>query len=246
MRSHAALVVLALLCPALTIAQQSMPQQILERAIAAHGGVDRLSRSRCEQLRFRGNLHVGGKPIAFSNDVVVQLPGRYRSSIRLQQGDRDHTIVHSLDGDKATILADGQPLPLSPVHHMQLQQTLQLEQAMRLVPLLNDPAVTLQALPIRRYNDHVFVGLRVSRRGQRDLALYFDQTTGLLVKTEQRLDGPNGKEIVQEAYYANHRDFDGQRRAGQIVVFRDGQKVMEAELIQVRPLNSIEQVDYRP
>ena len=237
-----AFVILALL-PATSLAQ-SDPRAILDQAIAAHGGRETLARVRADKVRLKGMLHVGSEAMPFTNDLAVQLPGQFKSIVAILTGGKTRTVVHLLDGDKATILIDGQPQQVSGSHLTQLRQTLQLEQALRLVPLLTDPSFTLHPLPEVRYNNQTFTGVRVQGKGQRDLKLYFDRTSGLLVKAEHLLDGPAGKDVVQEAFYADYRDLGGYRRPGKVVVLRDGKKVMEAELIDARRYDRIDPIEF--
>lgn len=243
MRTCTALTLLALLLAAPLHAQEP-PRTVIERAIAAHGGHEKLARRRADRVKLRGTLHVGTAALPFTNEQTVQLPGQYKSVVVIQEGTRERSVVHLLDGEQATVLIDGQPQTLGGGRLAQLRQTLQLEQAMRLVPLLADPAFTLQALGEKVYNDHTFVGIRVSGKGQRDLLLYFDKSSGLLVKSVNHLDGPGGKDVVQEAYYADYRDVDGCRRPGKVIAYRDGKKVMEAELVEARHLEQIDAVEF--
>lgn len=223
---------------------QGQPRAVVERAIAAHGGREKLAGVRADKVQLKGTLQVGGDALPFTNDLTVQLPGQFKSVVVVQAGRATRTIVHLLDGDKATILLDGQPQVVSGAHLAQLRQTLQLEQALRLVPLLTDPGFTLHPLPEVRYNGQVFAGVRVRGKGQRDLKLFFDRASGLLVKAEHLLDGPGGKDVVQEAFYGGYRDVGGYRRPGKIVVFRDGKKVMEAELIDARRYDRIDPIEF--
>lgn len=242
MRALLGLLVVVLV-PAASSAQDT-PQALLERAITAHGGRANLSVTGAERVKLKGTLHVGKSALPFTNEMAIQLPGQYKSAVTITEDNRAHTVVHLLDGDKATILIDGQTQPVAGVHLAQLKQTLQLEQALRLVPLLTDPAYSLQLLPEVRYNTHVYAGVRVQGKGQRDLKLYFDGATGLLVKTEHLLDGPGGKDVVQEGFYGNHREAEGRIRAGTIVVLRDGKKVMEAELVEARRVERIDPIEF--
>ena len=102
---------------------------------------------------------------------------------------------------------------------------------MRLVPLLDAKAFTLTALGEYKLNDRVVVGVGVKGSGQRELKLYFDKETALLVKTEQKIDGGDGKDVVQEAFYRDHREIGGYRRPGRAAAYRNGKKVLEGELI---------------
>lgn len=223
---------------------QETARDVIEKAIAAHGGQERLAAVRADKVKLRGTLHAGGSALPFTNELALQLPGQLKSVVTLTETNRTHTVVHLLDNDRATILLDGQPQPVGSAHLTQLRQTLQLEQALRLVPLLNDPAFTLHLLPEVRYNDQVYVGVRVAGRGQRDLKLFFDRASGLLVKAEHALDGPGGKDVLQEAFYGDYRDLGGYRRPCKVVVLRDGKKVMEAVLLEARRLERIDPIEF--
>jgi hypothetical protein len=223
----------------LCLAQES-PNAIIERAIAAHGGQQRLARVRADRVRLSGTLHVGASAVPFSNETTVQLPDHFKSVVRLTLGERTQVVVHLLDGERAAILVDGQAQPVSSSHLAQLRQTLQLDHALRLVPLLTDPAFSLSLLGDTEINERPAVGVRVLGHGQRDVRLFFDRQTGLLVKTEQLLDGAGGKDVRHEAYYSKYRDVGGYLRAGKVVAYRDGRKVMEAELLSAQPLEQID------
>ncbi len=236
--------VVCLLSPLAASAQES-PRAIIDRGIAAHGGQENLTAARSERLKFKGVLQVGTRSLPFTSEMVLQLPGQYRSSITITDIAKTHQLIHLLDGERGAMLVDGQPQTVSPAHLSQLKQTMQLERALRLVPLVNDPAFTLSSLPEIRYNGHVYQGVRVQAANQRELKLYFDRSSGLLVKTEYLLDGPDGKEILQEAFYGDYRDVAGCLRAGKILIYRDGKKVMETELLEARRVDRIDPNEFR-
>ncbi len=236
MRTALALVVVAGLASAGQA--QEPPRALIERAISAHGGYDKLARVRADRVRFRGLLHVGGSSVPFTNEVTMQLPAHYRSVVVMTEKGRSRTIVHTLEGDQASITLDGQPQQVSGSHLAQLRQTLDLESALRLVPLLTDPSYTLSFLGAFAWQGKELLGVRVQGKGQRDLKLYFDRQTGLLVKAEHLLDGPGGKDVRQEAFYSAYREAGGYLRPGRLAAYRDGNKVMEAELIDAVPLDS--------
>lgn len=225
-------VVLLLLVGVLPVHAQETPRTVIERAIAAHGGYEKLSRARADRARLRGNVHAGSSVVPFTSEVTVQLPQRYRSAVTMGEGVAAHTIVHEMDGSQVTITVDGKPQSAQGAQVNQLRQTLELEAALRLVPLLDEKAYALSHLGEFGLLGRVVVGVGVRGQGQRDLKLYFDRETALLVKTEQLIDGL-GKDIRQEVYYRDHREVAGHVRPGRAAAYRDGKKVMETELIDV-------------
>jgi hypothetical protein len=239
MRSSAAFAFfLALASPALA---QDAAHAMIQRAIIAHGGQQRLSSVRADKVKLRGTLHLGLSSMPFTDELTVQAPEQFKSIVRMTEGGRTRTIVHILNGPKANITVDGQPQTVLGSNIAQMRQTLQLDQAMKLVPLLVDPAFSISHAGDYQYNGRVVVGVRVVGRGQRDLRLYFDRETALLVKSDFLLDGPaGGKDVRQEAFYSDYRDVGGYLRPGRVTVCRDGKKVMEAELIDARHFDHID------
>jgi hypothetical protein len=228
-------------------AAQEMPRALIERAIAAHGGAERLGRLRAEKVSLQGKIFVPGKDglIPFTADSMLQLPGRFKHVARLSEGpDKAHTLVQIIDGDKVAVTVDDQPQQLPPSVLAELRMTLDLQRAARLVPLLADPAYELAALKPEKVNNRMAFGVKVSVKGHKDLRLYFDNETGLLVKTEHTRDDGSGKEILQEEFYGDFKDFGGFRRWTRIMVFREGKKLMEAELLDVKYLDKIEESEF--
>jgi hypothetical protein len=236
--------VAVLVASATLVQAQESPQAVVQRAIAAHGGQERLARVRADRVRSRGTLFVGASPVPFQSQTTVQLPSQFKNVIQMTVGDKTKTVVHLLDGDKATILIDGQPQPVSAALLAQMRQTLQLDHAIRLVPLLTDPEFTLAWAGEATINGRPAVGVRVMGRSQRPVALYFDKPSGLLVKAEQTLDGPSGREVKQEAYYSGYRDLGGYRRPGKVTAYRDGHKVMEGDLLEAEALGQIDPKEF--
>ena len=223
---------------------QDPARTMIERAVVAHGGMEKLSAVRADKVKIKGTLYIGKTAGPFTDEITIQGPAQFKSVVRLGEGQREHTIVHLLDGEKAAILIDGQAQPVSGGNLAQMRQTLQLDQAMKLVPLLMDPAFQVAPLGEFQFNGRVVVGVRVVGRGQRDLRLYFDRETALLVKSEHLLDGAGGKDVRQEAYYADYREVGGYRRPGKVTAYRDGKKVTEAVLVEARHFSRIDPAEF--
>ncbi len=237
------LVALLLFAAGPALAQEA-PRALIERAIRAHGGQERLARARADRVKMKGTLVVGTTKVPFVSETTVQLPGQFKSVVQVTGDGKTHTVVHLLNGERSIVLLDGKEQELPAPTRAQMRQTLDLEQAMRLVPLLTSPAFKLTSLGEMKLNGRETVGVLVTVGGQRELKLYFDKASALLVKSEHAVDGPGGKKVKQEAYYGNYRDVDGYRRPGQVVAFRDGTRVMDAELVEVKSFARIDPAEF--
>ena len=210
----------------------------------AHGGLERLTRIRADQIQVKGSLFVEGKETPFIGETLVQLPGQFKNVIQLTTPKGRVMLVQILNGDKALVTIDGQPQKIEPAALAEMRETFQLNRAVRLVPLLTDRTYSLALLGEVKVNDRPALGVRVTAKGRRELRLFFDKETGLLAKTEHTLDGPDGKEALQEVYYGDFRDLEGYKRPVKLVAFRDGKKVMEAELTGVKYHDKIDDAEF--
>lgn len=218
-------------------------QAIIERAIKAHGGLDRLSRVHADRVMNKGFLIVNGKETPFLAETTVQLPGQFRNVIHLQ-GDRKTVFVQILNGDKIYFTIDGQPQKVDDSLSAEVHETMQLNQAVRLVPLLMDKAYTLEPLGEVTVDGQAALGVKAIARGRREVRLFFNKETGLLAKTEHTTDDGAGKEIVQEEIYSNFEDVQGYRRPMKLAAYRNSKKVMEAEVLEVKYLDKADDAEF--
>jgi hypothetical protein len=218
-------------------------QAIIERAIKAHGGLDRLSHVRADRVTNKGMLVVNGKETPFVAETTVQLPAQFRNVIHLQ-GERKTVFVEILNGDKVYFTIDGQPQKVDDNLAAEVRETMQLNQAIRLTPLLMDKAYTLEPLGEVTIDGQTALGVKAAAKGRREMRLFFSKETGLLIKTEHATDDGAGKEVVQEELYTNFDDVQGFRRPMKIAAFRNGKKVMEAEVVEVKYLDKTDDADF--
>ncbi len=218
-------------------------QAIVERAVKAHGGYDRLSRVHADRVKYKGVLIVNGRETPFVADTTVQLPGQFRNVLQLQ-GDRKTVFVQVINGDKVYLAIDGQPQKVDENVTTELRDTMRLNQAIRLVPLLTDKAYKLEPLGELKVEDQPCLGVKASAKGRRDVRLFFNKESGLLVKTEHGLDDGAGKEVVQEEFYSNFEDVKGYKRPMKVAAYRNGKKIMEADITDVQYLDKVDDAEF--
>ncbi len=118
---------------------QPTPRTVIERAVGAHGGAERLTRARAEKVRLQGKILPHGKDalVPFTAESTLQLPGRFKYAARINfPGDQAHALVQIIDGDRVAVTIDGQPLERTAPALVELRETLHLQRVARLVPLL--------------------------------------------------------------------------------------------------------------
>jgi hypothetical protein len=228
-----------LLCGTGIAVAQEKPQEIIKRAITAHGGQEKLAGITCDKVKVHGTVLESEKETPFTAETYVNPPAQLKSTITLFANDRKMVLVQILNGDKTTVTLDGQPQKVTAAAEGDMRETLHLQRCVRLAPLLTEKGLELTALEETKVNDQLVYVVKVAMKGHKDLRMYFDKETSLLVKTEHpHEDG--GKEVKQEEFYSANKDLGGGfKRATRITVFRDGKKVEDAEVSEVKYLEKI-------
>jgi hypothetical protein len=218
-------------------------QAIIERAIKAHGGFDRLSRIRADRVKGKGVLIVNDKETPFLSEIVVQPPHQFRTVFQLQ-GARKTVFVEVLNGDKVSFSIDGQPQKVDDALAAEVRETMQLNCVARLVPLITDKAYTLQPLGEVKVENQPAWGVKATAKGRRDVRLFFHKESGLLIKTEHLMDDGAGKAVVQEEFYRDFKDDQGYKRPMRIAAYRNGKKILEMDLLDVKYLDKVDDAEF--
>jgi hypothetical protein len=214
---------------------------VVEKAIAAHGGMERLAKNRADWVTVKGVLLTGGKARPFTAETVVQLPGQFKSVLSVTVDDQKSTVVQVISGDTTWTTLDDAPQKITPSALNEMKAIMHLNHILRLAPLLNDKSFKLAWLGEAKVDGRETVSVKVMAKGQREVRLYFDKEKGFLTKTEHLLDDSRGKEVKQEEFYSEFKDFAGFKRPSKLMVSRDGKKTMEAELVEVKYYEKIEE-----
>jgi hypothetical protein len=222
------------------VAADETPRAIIERAIKAHGGQERLEKLKADRVALKGTLFLLDKKGEFTATTTVNMPAQFRNVMDLTLDGKKIAIVQIFNGDKAIVTIDGAAQKVTASALTEMRETLQLERAVRLTPLLKDKSFTLTALGESKVNDKPAIGVKVSAKNHREIKMFFDRDSGLLIKTEHTLE-ESGKEVTQEEHYSDFKDSEGYTRPRKLVVFRAGKKLMEAELVDATYLDKVDE-----
>ena len=107
---------------------------------------------------------------------------------------------------------------------------------------LKDKAFQLSPLGEVKVDGKPAVGVRVSHKGHRDINLFFDKESGLLVKRESVIKDfmADGKEVTQETLFSNYKEVKGAKFPMKVVLNRDGKKYVESEMTEIEPKEKID------
>ena len=226
-------------------AQDDAARALIERAVQAHGGAEAMGRIHADKVKFKGNLVLRGHNTPFVAETTIQLPSKYRHVIETSDGADKHTLLYVINANKLYITLDGKAIPTEASQLAEIRSGLELERAKRLLPLLEDKSYQLAVLDDEiKVNDRPAVGVRIGGRGRKEMRLYFDKEYGLLVRAENRIDDGKGKEVRQHFFFGDFKDIGGYKRATKIRAYRDGREIMNAELLDAKPLDKVDETEF--
>jgi hypothetical protein len=211
---------------------------IVERAIQAHGGAATIDRFHASLTHTMGTIAANGGTISFTQEIRLERPDRLRQVLSLRTGDGKETAAFTTvyNGRKGWLKQNGTTQELGDRELEETRETAYLAELTRLT-CLADPAFELASLAGTVVSGHRAAGVRVSRRGYRDVDLFFDAESGLLVKTRRRAVW-KGTEFVEERLLSDYREVQGIKSAKKVEVSRGGARFMTVEILDVQYLEA--------
>jgi hypothetical protein len=211
---------------------------IIEKAVKAHGGADNLAKVRAERIKAEGKLYLPDGEATFTSETTVQLPDRFRHVMQYKLKAGTQTRIEVLNRDKGWISDNGKLQELDADQLAKMKEMFYMDRVVHLSTLIKDKGYELTALKEIKVNDRAVVGVKVSSKGHKDISLYFEKDSGLLVMTEHRV-GNDKKQLAQQEHYSNFKEVGGCKRPMKVVAFQDSKKLMEAEIKEVKHLDSV-------
>jgi hypothetical protein len=206
---------------------------LVEKAIKAHGGTDKLNKAEASHVKMTGTLDFlqGAK---FASDTFIQ-PGKFKIVIEATINNMNFTITQVYDGKALWVNVMNKTMEIKDAEILKaIEENKHGERLSRLVGLL-DKGVELSPLGEIKIDGNDAVGVRASAKGHKDVNLYFDKKTHLLVKAEARAVDPlTKKETTQESIFSDYHPVDGLQTARRMVVSQDGKRSMTLEVTSTR------------
>jgi hypothetical protein len=207
------------------------PKDIIDKAIKAAGGEEKLAKFKCYTWSAKGTYYGQGNESAYTATYAVQWPDKLRVDVK-------DVFILVLNGDKAWMKMGEEAAEMDAE---QLAEQKEVQHAYYLTSLLpiKSGGYTLAPLGEVKIAERPAVGVKVSSKGHRDANLYFDKETNLLVKAEYTVKSreEGGKEVTQETLYGNYQDVQGAKIPMNINVNRDGKKYIETEYSEYKPVD---------
>jgi outer membrane lipoprotein-sorting protein len=217
--------------------QEGGPRAIIDKAIKAHGGAKKLEAIKAMHIKGKGKI-VSPMELPFTLELSIQPPDKLKANIDIEVNNMTIAVVQVINGKKGWASAMGMTKELEADELKEAREQFHVEKVTSLIAL-KDKSYKLSALGDAKVGDREAVGVQVTKKGLRDVNLYFDKKTHLLLKSEYRAIEPFSKqEVTQEKLYLNYKAVGGIQSPTKMVVNNDGKKFMDIEITETTPMET--------
>ena len=223
---------------------------IIDKAIKAHGGADKLSRFKAVSAKWAGKRKI--ENMFFWNAVNVvtyEMPDKIRIDTEVEnpKGGK-FAFSRVVNGKKGWLSFARGTRDLKDTEVTQIVDELYTHWLASLVPL-KDKGFEFSLAGNVTVDEKEAVGVRVSCQGRPDVTLYFDKQTGLAIKSDRRAKDPmTNQEYTAESIYGDHRSFQGVLWPTTRLDRRDGMDLEENsgrfELSEFRGLEKLDEKSF--
>lgn len=233
MRNHgsvslAACLTLALVNPARADDQAEM-KAVLARAIKAIGGEKTVAKYKGMTWKIKGKVFIIGDGTDFTGEWSLQYPEQSRAIINLTIDNTPLMVTRIFNQGKGWFKLNNKTIAMDKKLLAEERDQTHVHTLLFLLPLKNK-AFTLAPVGETRIGEHDAVGMKVTRKDWREINLYFDKKTGLLLKAESIVTAADtGQEVSQEWFFDDYKKTEGIKYPAKIKIQRDGKKYVNVE-----------------
>jgi hypothetical protein len=210
--------------------------KVIDKAIKAHGGAENLGKFKAVTFKMKGKFYMGEEGIDFTGEMATQDPGKSRMELSFEIMGKQAKFLQVANGDKGwqQIKVGDMTVKDEELNKEELAEAKEGQYAGSVggLVVLKKKDFKLEPLGEVKVGDKPAIGVRVTHKGHRDISLFFDKKTSLLLKSERVIKDleKGGEEVTQVELYEDYKDIKGAKHAGKITIQRDGKKHVEAEM----------------
>ena len=219
------------------------PKAIIEKAIKAHGGADKLDKFLGYKATIKGTVDGMGNDVEMNVKLVGQHPDMAKVEGTISIGGQDIKLLQIVNGKKYDIAINGMKIDLPDDAKDDVQFAVYTASFMQITPLLK-PEFTLTVAPDADVDGKPASGVVVSRKDTRDLTIYFDKKTGLIVRMAHKAKTDKG-EVNREETFSNYQDVKGLQTPHHTMRKDDGKTTQDLTISDYEVLEKVDAAEFK-
>ena len=223
-----------------TRADDKDPKAILDKAIKAVGGEEKLKKAEAISWKSKGTITFNGNDNEITSHAIARGLDHWRQDSEGEFNGETRKFVIVLAGDKGWRKFGDDPMAMDEQGVANQKRNCYLQVLPVTLVALKGKDFKLEAAGEESVDGKPALGIKVTGPDQKEFTLFFDRDGGLPVKLVARVAGFQGNEFTQETTYKDYKDFDGIKKATKVESKRDGEDFMKAEISEFKVLDKVD------
>jgi hypothetical protein len=213
---------------------------VLDKAIKALGGEEKLGKVKAASWRTKGTITFGGNDNSVTIQGTVQGLDHTRQEFEGEFGGNQIKGVTVLAGDKGWREFNGNRMEMDKDAVANEKRTIYLT----LIPItilpLKSKEFKVEAIGEETVGGKPAAGIKATGPDGKEFNLYFDKESGLPVKQVAKVIGFMGEEFTQETTFSDYQEMAGIKKATKVQSKRDGEKFLEGQISEFKVLDEVD------
>jgi hypothetical protein len=217
---------------------------VLDKAIQALGGQEKLSNIKAASWKGKGKITFGDNDNDFTTQATVQGLDHFRSVFEGEFGGNQIKGVTVLAGDKGWRKFGDNKMEMDKDAVANEKRSLYLQVIPMTIVPLRDKGFKNELAGEEKVGDKPAVGVKVTPPDGKDFTIYFDKESGLPVKVVAKVVGFQGDEFTQETTFKDYKEMGGIKKAAKTESKRDGAKFLEVQITEFKVLDKADAKEF--
>jgi hypothetical protein len=221
-------------------ADASDANAVLDKAIKALGGDEKLSKVKAATWKTKGTITFGGNDNEVTSQWTVQGLDHARQEFEGNFGGNMVKGVTVLAGDKGWRDFGGDRMEMDKDAVANQKRIVYLTMVPATILPLKSKEFKVEAIAEETVGGKPAAGIKATGPDGKEFNLYFDKESGLPVKMVAKVIGFMGDEFTQETTFSDYQEMAGIKKATKIQHKRDGEKFMEFQITEFKLLDEVD------
>jgi len=213
---------------------------VLDKAIKALGGDEKLSKVKTATWKTKGTITFGGNDNEVTSQWTVQGLDHARQEFEGNFGGNMVKGVTVLAGDKGWRDFGGDRMEMDKDAVANQKRIVYLTLVPATILPLKSKEFKVEAIAEENVGGKPAAGIKATGPEGMEFNLFFDKESGLPVKMVAKVIGFMGDEFTQETTFSDYQEMAGIKKATKVQSKRDGEKFIEQQITEFKVLDEVD------
>jgi hypothetical protein len=211
---------------------------LIDKALKAGGGAAKIAQFKALTARATVKMSAAGKQAKVDADFAGF--DQMRLTFHGKKGDADHKAVMVVNGGRGWIKVDDEAAEEFPSAHLTgIKDMLHAMCLPDLLLTLKSRDYTLHPLDGYKVDGKDVAGIRVTHADQKEVRLFFDPSSSLVVKSMVKLNSKTDTEQWCECYFTNCKAIAGVHHFTHLRIRQGGKDILAADIQELHLLTKV-------